>query len=671
MTIPPYYPPAYNDTYVKASNSYGGYGLVPYNAADPGLLLTGSMASNSWQTTSGGRNNVRFSIDLGQVRSFSRLLLHNLHDSGGLTGRGINNFGLYGTNSASAFASTDYGDLSDLTLLGSYSANAHVASDISDPQYFTFAVASFRYCVLLIADNHGDTGGTGIRHLELQYDSDAGKVGRLFELPYPMVDRVGRLFELPYPIRYGVGRLFELQYGIRLGRLFELHYDHLPQVGRLFSLVYRDRPQVGRLFELKYDQMLAVGRLFELPYTMSASVGRLFELPYIITEGPVGRLFELCYSIKTTESVGRLFELPYYVHPDPVEQSYSISVTAGGVDIDPHKIDITVSEDQYYRSGSLTLGSEQDFLACCGNKIKIIISVNGEEQHLIAGQPTRSRNDKNRIDYLVPLTSRLVLLDMPHAELLLQEFEAAMASATVATLTSIENIDVDWQMVDWYIPAATLYANNESPLAIIRKIVDAGGGLIQDTPAGNMIVRPLYPLSVTSWATATPDLILTDQYHLMSYNELPSPRDGSNAYGISDQLAIQPQVIIDPEDISSTKKKIKAWLLPRDPDWRVALTTSRNGGTIEPMGEVVETIEDELVEIVNGGGQTLRPIADIVSHNYEDTALGAITWGADGSLTTEIVGHSLVKVTYTTVYDEWLGTNYDSEDVQYILEDVT
>lgn len=175
MGIVAAYPPSHNSTYVKATTYYSST-YYPWFATDPTLPLTGAWNYNAWFAGSGIVAWQKFNIDIGSANILERIYLENIHYSGAYTSRGIRNFWVYGTNSSTAFANTTYSDTTNLTLLGTFEAQPHVASNVSDPQYFTVDAQGvpYRYYVFRILDNWGDTSYMGIRHIELQVDDGHG-----------------------------------------------------------------------------------------------------------------------------------------------------------------------------------------------------------------------------------------------------------------------------------------------------------------------------------------------------------------------------------------------------------------------------------------------------------------------------------------------------------------
>lgn len=179
MTYTSQYPPAHNDTYVKATTRYST-SYYAYNATNPAKSLTGAATSNSWLCDNGVYTNQRFHIDLGSAKIIRRIYYENFHVSGTYPDRGCKNFTFWGSNEASAFAELTYSvntNWSQLTTNVS-ALDIHVSADQADPKYVLVTnAAAFRYYALKIADGHGSTTYIGLRRVELQVEDGFGFLG--------------------------------------------------------------------------------------------------------------------------------------------------------------------------------------------------------------------------------------------------------------------------------------------------------------------------------------------------------------------------------------------------------------------------------------------------------------------------------------------------------------
>jgi hypothetical protein len=167
------YPPAYNDTYVKATTTYASTRYYPYFATDPSTPLTGVWEDASWISLYAVTTNQRFHIDLGSAKTIKRIYYENIHYQGGYgyENLGVKTFTFWGSNDASAFAELTYGTDTNWTQLttATNTFDAHVAADQADPKYILVTNSTaYRYYAFKFADNQGGTLFMAVRRIELQ-----------------------------------------------------------------------------------------------------------------------------------------------------------------------------------------------------------------------------------------------------------------------------------------------------------------------------------------------------------------------------------------------------------------------------------------------------------------------------------------------------------------------
>jgi hypothetical protein len=162
------YPPAQNDTYVKAT-SYFSTNFHPYYMTDPTKSLTGDWNYNQWLAGPGWTTNQRFHIDLGTPLVIARIYYENAHKYGGDLDAGAKNFTLWGSNDAAAFSELTYNiDTGWTQIGGAFQFEQHIAADQADPKFINVVPngAAYRYYALKIADGWGSSY-MGVRRIEL------------------------------------------------------------------------------------------------------------------------------------------------------------------------------------------------------------------------------------------------------------------------------------------------------------------------------------------------------------------------------------------------------------------------------------------------------------------------------------------------------------------------
>ena len=163
------YPTDHSDTYVKATTKYST-SYWPYFATNPALSVTGGRTSLEWLAANGTVTNQRFHIDIGTASVLTRFSYENSHTSGSDTVAGVNNFTLWGSNEASAFADLTYGTDTNWTQLTTSQStfDEHAAADTADTKYITVTNSTaYRYYAFKFADNHGSATIMGVRNISL------------------------------------------------------------------------------------------------------------------------------------------------------------------------------------------------------------------------------------------------------------------------------------------------------------------------------------------------------------------------------------------------------------------------------------------------------------------------------------------------------------------------
>jgi hypothetical protein len=163
------YPPAYNDTYVKATTYYS-VNQHAYLTADPTNILTGTENSHEWLSANLSVTEQRFHIDLGTATVVPRIYYENGHNSGTITDEGAKNFTFWGSNTAASFAELTYGTDTGWTQLTTSQGtfDQHVAADQADPKYITVTnTTAYQYYAFKFADNWGNASYMGVRRIEL------------------------------------------------------------------------------------------------------------------------------------------------------------------------------------------------------------------------------------------------------------------------------------------------------------------------------------------------------------------------------------------------------------------------------------------------------------------------------------------------------------------------
>jgi len=478
------------------------------------------------------------------------------------------------------------------------------------------------------------------------------------------------LLDQPYALTIPLLTKLEQFYGLQILTVLTQHYGDVPVVRQYLDQYYGSADLLRRILSQPYGNALQLRQSLVESWNLPGDLLAIMEMRYSISEGDLRALMSYNYDLSEYTLLRQKLEQIYIAGPDAEEaQEPLFSVTTNlGESLRPHHINIEIDEGEYAIKGEIHLADQNDFLLCKHIETEIIIPIDSTEYHLLVEGPRQSRPEWGRVEYYIPLASKTILLDSPYATPIDQEFTGALASVIVTDLAAIKSIAVIWRLIDWYIPTGVLTANNESPLSIIRRIINAVGGILQSSPAGELICLPEYPISTTEWETAAPDFYLTDMDNFFSVDSTSDIREGYNRFLISDKVIDESGLTLEQVDIDENTKDIYVYQVPWNPLEQVILHTS-GGAWVSIVAERITTEEiTEIVEIIAGEGMTQKPFYNKISHDYKETELGLITINEDKTVSTELSQNSLVEVVYNTKYWKFRVRDAEIEKVQFFPE---
>ncbi len=108
--------------------------------------------------------------------------------------------------------------------------------------------------------------------------------------------------------------------------------------------------------------------------------------------------------------------------------------------------------------------------------------------------------------------SRTALLAAPYApaRALVSSRERSMAQLATDELADT-GYTIDWDGVDWQVPAGAWYYEGMTPLDAISTLAEAGGAVVQSHPESKHLqVLPRYPVSPWHWPDTAPDHVVQD-----------------------------------------------------------------------------------------------------------------------------------------------------------------
>ncbi|SDP69857.1 LamG domain-containing protein [Desulforhopalus singaporensis] len=476
------------------------------------------------------------------------------------------------------------------------------------------------------------------------------------------------LFDQKYDINEAQRALFNQLISLRMLTSFRQLIGDMPQFRMAFDQRFGDCFMMRRICNQAIDNANRYRTTFDQIWSYPKALRSIFAEKYGLASHEVRALADQQYDLLDKELLRSVLDQLYILASGfGVVQKADITITCNGVE---HRsaTNIMLEQDdaQFYCIGSLQLANQAEYFQYGKWMGGVTVQIGDVTANLMTEIPYISRPEVANDTYIVPLVSPTKLLDAPHNKLVAQEF-SGMASEICAALAT--PFDVDWQLVDWYIPAGILTSTGESAISVIKRIVGAARGIVQTPLSGyTLICRPEYPVSPPNWGSVEPGIELSDQDVFSSVIPNPSPRAGHNVFFASNQEFASDGVSMEHVEISSSVKEVHVFITPWSDRYQANLLHS-GGSWVQVIanGVVAEEITEQ-IEIKNGSGQTSKPCFELIDYEWGYRDLGNLSVVENGTATADDEQHSLVTVTYTTKYWSFTATDNEIEDVQFYPE---
>lgn len=497
-------------------------------------------------------------------------------------------------------------------------------------------------------------------------------------MPYgDLIDYHQAVVNQPYSMLLLHTAFVDQYYGIKLGTALSMYYGDNPALQAALNQYYSDCPQLRKTFDMPYDQLLMLQKTVDMPYILPLALQQYSDMVYSLTGETLRAVVDQPFSILDNNMLKRPSNMPYMLMLDSVLGSVTVSVTIAGEPIDPHHLNIECSIDHADISCEIHLSSEAEFISVeIGMEAEVV--VNSDAYVFVVESKVRKRSGLANTIYQIELASPVVLLEAPWSDQITCAFDSDTAS-NIIDLVAGQSVDTT-EFVDFAVLPDTLFANNETPKDIIRKLKDTVGAMIQSNPDGSIKIIPEYPVAVNKWVDATPDYFLTDARNFVSQDETFKHNTGFNIFQISDQITPEERIWTEVEGDGEYEKRVLGFHVPWSDTLEPTLEATKCSSASPPqyIGAVNDIYpprdqDPEQVEFVAGFATASRPIyGGLEVTCLSGHSLGAITTSEDGRLEAEYKdgvtnGYGLMAIRYTTKYHLWIITDNNSESVQYIM----
>jgi|GEM_PF-3453015 len=489
----------------------------------------------------------------------------------------------------------------------------------------------------------------------------------IFTQPFGI--RLDAMLEQPLTLLSMWGISLSQSFGIRLAAVLSQPLGDCAKVQATLDQYLSDCPALRTVLKQAISYTESVQHNFNQPVTMLDVLRMTLGQSLSIADEPMRQALTQRFSIQELEQFKMAFSQLFAIDPGGiVPQEGTTTVTVDGQEVLPSAIQqVFLEQDEtvFHCVGELQiLTSTVALLFKTGISVVEITIPDGTVFILTpeAGRRTATNGEET---WIIPLVSPTISLDFPTASALEAPEEGALSTAVAATLAGSH--EITWDLPAWYLSADMLsYMEDASPIDALKTLAAAPAGLIQTTPGGVLLARPEYPISTTDIETATPDYTLVDNNDIFTVDVAADDRDGYNSYTYTTSSSDDDSesVSLEGEQISSTLARVKVWT-----PLELGCNLLHSGGswvTITDEGITEETISEQ-VEIIEGVGTLQYACTEIVSIDYDEDDLGALTVSGT-SITTATALNTLIDLEYTTRYYMFYVNDPQAEDVQVYPE---
>lgn len=516
----------------------------------------------------------------------------------------------------------------------------------------------------MVPYTHTGTGGVGVGgSAEVRLP-----VRRAFEIVYSL--RLQAAVELPYIIWAQAANGITLRWTDHVRAAIDLVYGVRETLQKGVEVVYdlSERSPVSRAVEIAYSMRLQAA--VEVTYAIRPIVRAGIDITYNILE-QVRVAKEINYDLtprnKLRVAYSTIWSLltPFVENvtdqPVLVHQGRTVRIEEG---------DISASEGGYAWEGNFTLSDIADYVRFQRDDV-FTAEIYGEVwTFIVDGKELRRPGPaqvSGRIIGISP-SARFTNPRAPRQDYLWDEPVGAEAAALEVT-----GGEVDWDVVDWTIPAFRLAFSDTEPLDIVKRLAEAIGAVVESDLDGTLHVRELYPVSPQDYETTTPDHEFIEVQDIFDASETYGFNVVANRFRLMEmQQAEQDRL----EWIEDAPGAFSGVMRVYPGPWRTNVTLSHTQvpGTVH-IGPQAESYreEEELIEIFKGQGSTAYPVFDILEVEWEGTNLGGLAHAVDGADITVIgpEANSLVRIRYRTRCLTYRVVSSSGHPTQFLLDSAT
>lgn len=318
--------------------------------------------------------------------------------------------------------------------------------------------------------------------------------------------------------------------------------------------------------------------------------------------------------------------------------------------------------DTMFWSTQLHLARDADFGAMALDD-PLIVQMGDDVYSLVVDGKRLDRAGPDQVVRMLSGISQTARHHFPRAEAVTQTWSTSVWARDVVETVLGES--VAWDLPEWRIQADRLAVRAFSPLQVVQHIVEAAGGVVQTRPAGDLWVRPRFPVAVPDWSDGAVAHVLTDGADILEIVEVRQVHTRVDRVIVRDGPVTGRKAHLDLalDGREEGPNRGRTLCAPGE-SMHLVLTKGRGVEVTAVAASAGELLAarpttwqqtEELAFVASNRALLTTPSTAIVSVLWLGTDLGVPSLQEDGvTLVTPWVGTAMARITYTVVAESHL-----------------
>lgn len=472
-------------------------------------------------------------------------------------------------------------------------------------------------------------------------------------------------------------KVFSVNHGDILQRTFRATHGLVPQVIKIFRSLCGSAPLRIKTFRVVHDQARSFVKIFRVLHQQSTFIQKVFRVLHQQQDGVVLRVFRAVNGHVAGSAIMKIFRAIHGQATDTFQDDdFDVSLSVGGQPVlSWSDASLTNDEGRFAWEGQVTVHSSWDGETLLGQFDPVVYSRYGTDYNLIVADRAMASSiaaDKYSLLWVVKLASPAYLLAAGLSLPVTKTWpRGTAAKSIVQELCDLKSINLDWQAPEYVI--GELSVEKQSPMDIIKTVLNIVGALPQSAADGSLVVRKETPAMPVDGA------VTAASFAALFINQISEQPDDPavlyNAVQVSDSAETEGGLQHTETDRTDGGKDIKAWAEP----WgAVSLRvnsaggeTTLSSGLLVTEDHLLDDGEPEWLQFVDGKATATRPILQgfsVVAVRGDDP--GSVTWQPDSKeLVASGGGEYYVQVAYQWRYYAFTYYSITGYDYQLVLTD--